>query len=284
MKEIWNQFAQMHKLIEDNHTIQELQEIRELAWQLHHRAETLLAQELKEFAFNDAFLGDMYQVSDQHLFGQCGDRIYWKIRDRNLYISGSGPMWDFDSASSGLSFKKGVSPLWRGKDFDNIIICNGVTSIGVSAFESVHALNVIIPSTVRLLSAMAFFDARIERLMVPETIDTIDEYVATGFSRVVDTLIISVNIPTIKPYAFFNRDDIIANTIVLTGELPEDLTQLVESCLFDRVDCCKIYYPQDWDSAESSFCEGLIKKFPDASDSFLLEIKKALIPHSPSNQ
>ena len=114
---------------------------------------------------------------------------------------------------------------------------------------------------------------------MPETIETLEEQILSGFTRIADTVIVSANIVNIRPFAFFNRNDIVANTIVLTGALPLDLKPMVDSCLFDDVGRYKIYYPEEWDNAKESFIEKLLPKFPDSDGTFLQNLKKALIPY-----
>lgn len=280
MKEIWCAFQQLEDILSADHSIKEFQEIYTLAERLYSAADSRLAQELSHLACERNFLSDMRQLASKHLLGQCGDDVYWKICDRTLYICGSGPMWDFDSDPIGLAFKKGISPLWCAQEFDAIIILNGVSSIGVSAFEEVRASNVVIPSSVKTIAEFAFFNAHIERLMLPETLDTIEDGIVEGFSRVVDTLIISTAIPNIKPFAFHCRDDIVAKTITLVGEMPRDFTIFDEACLFNRIGSYKINYPHDWDN-EVSFYDRLALFFADATEEYLQKLKSCLTPYKP---
>ena len=154
-----------------------------------------------------------------------------------------------------------------------------MTSIGADAFNGAEISTVIISNSVKTVREAAFFDARIEQLTLPETLETLEEGILTGFRRVVDTLIVSVNIPYIKPFALFNRDDILANSIYLTGTLPNDLTQIVESRLFDNVGSCKIYYPEEWDSSSGAFIESLSRKFTDSDAAFLKKLKTSVTPY-----
>jgi hypothetical protein len=71
----------------------------------------------------------------------------------------------------------------------------------------------------------------------------------------------------------------LANHVYLTGSLPEDFTQLIESRLFDGVGHYEIYYPKDWDAENISFYEKLLQKFTDSDDAFQQRLKKALISY-----
>ena len=277
MKKIWDLFEKLHLILEDDMDLKTCQELHILATKLVNHAAGRHDLERREWKDKINFFRDV-TTSASCSFGQCGERVYWKVIDEVLYIGGEGPMWDFDNQSAQLS-KNGVSVPWFGIDFHTVIILNGVTTIGVEAFYGAQLSSVIIPSSIKTVKEIAFWDARIERLILPETIETIEEGILNGFRRLVDTLVISANIPNIKPFSLFNRDDILANKVILTGTRPENLTQLVDSRLFDDVGRYQIYYPRDWDTVEASLYERLLPKFPDVDDVFLQNLKNGLIPY-----
>lgn len=78
---------------------------------------------------------------------QCGDNIEAKYSasQNTLTLSGSGAMWD------NLNFP------WAGKNITDIIIKDGITHIGNSAFAGMLRLeNVLIPNTVKSIGRNAF--------------------------------------------------------------------------------------------------------------------------------
>ena len=262
MNEIWKTFEQFETLMNSEHGLRDLQEITELSRRLLMSAEVCFERKLRDDVCDSIpFLSDADCRFGK--CGQCGDDVYWKIVGNTLYIGGNGSMWSFDTSASDLSSKTGLYPLWCGSSFDLIVICPGVTAIGGWAFEGVHASNVIIPESVKVIGEGAFFDAKIETLSLPETLDTIDEMILCSMgSREVGTLFVSANIPHIKPLSLYNRNGIVANRVVLTGNKPSDPTDILESGIFDHVNERLIYwpevhYPQGWDECSEPFAEAV---------------------------
>ena len=277
MKKIQGLFKQLHALLDEEMDLKTYQEFYILAERLLYHINDQHRYAQQEWKESVEFFQDA-NISIPFSFGQCGNHVYWKVVDRVLYISGSGPMWDFENIDVDFT-KKGVSSPWQNTDYEVVMIGHGVTSIGSESFNCAQISNIIIPSSVKTIKTMAFFNAKIETLILPETIETLEEQILSGFTRIADTVIVSANIVNIRPFAFFNRNDIVANTIVLTGTLPLDLKPMVDSCLFDDVGRYKIYYPEEWDNAKESFIEKLLPKFPDSDGTFLQNLKKALIPY-----
>lgn len=274
MEKIWALFEQLHDLLKENPDLKTYREMHLLTNQLAAHIQYGYEWEQRELKDRMAFFQDA-SMSESFSFGQCGDEVYWKVVEDVLYIGGRGPMWDFDNAPQGIP-KNGVFSPWRDTYFHTVVIENGVTAIGDDAFHGADISGVVIPNSVKRIGTMAFFDASIERLILPNTIETIEEDILTGFRRVVDTLVVSVEIPNIRPDAFFNRDDVVANTIYLTGDLPATLTPLIESCLFDDAGCCTIYYPEAWDTADGSFFEQLSRQLPEQDRA---KLKDVLVPY-----
>ena len=272
---------ELSAILEKENDVKVLQEIYSRVYGLTYYAEDRLKYELRglcermDFFKNINFYGELS-------FGKCGDYAYWKIVDDVLTVGGHGDMWE------------DVSAPWDTSKFHSVIILDGITSIGGEGFNNARLSHVIIPASVKTIKEGAFFDARIENLILPETLETIESGILTGFSCVADTLWLSVNIPHIMPYSLFNRDDVIANTIHLSGELPKDLTSLAESCLFDDPHRCKFFYPAKWDGEGDGEGNGFYKKlatamadyyekqgisFFDSKEDYLKALKDALIPY-----
>ena len=268
---------ELSKLLEKETNVKALQEIYSRVYGLKYYAEDRLKNELRDLSERMDFFKNVNFYGELS-FGKCGDHAYWKIVDNVLTVGGHGDMWE------------DVSAPWDTSKFHSVIILDGITSIGGEGFNNARLSHIIIPASVKTIKEGAFFDARIENLILPETLETIEDGILTGFSRVVDTLSLSVNIPHIMPYSLFNRDDIIANTVHLNGEMPKALAPLVESCLFDDPDRCKFFYPAEWDREGNSFYEKLattvvdcyekqeIGSF-DSKEDYLNALKNALIPY-----
>ena len=89
-----------------------------------------------------------FSVSALEPTGQCGDNVYWSFDESTgeLVISGKGAMYDYSN-----------SP-FQANNIKNIIIENGVTTIGNYAFEQcVDLIKVTIPSSVETIGRQAFF-------------------------------------------------------------------------------------------------------------------------------
>lgn len=277
MERIWELFGQLNAFAEGATDSKTYQELRLLTERLLDRIDQTVELDQREQKESVAFFRDA-PVSTPPSFGQCGDKVYWKIIDEVLYIGGSGPMWNFDNSPADLHRTDVYSP-WIRSQFHTVVILNGVTTIGSDAFHGAELSGVIIPHSLKTVGELAFFDARIERLTLPNTLETVEEGIITGFRRVVDTLEASADIANIKPYAFFNRDDIPASTVYLTGDLPEDLNPLVASALFDGIGRYKVYYPEEWDANAPPFPERLSEKLNDPDGSLFERLKDALIPY-----
>ena len=195
MKKSWELFEQLHAITENKSDPKTHQELNILLHQLKNRLDLFLERELGDLKSSIDFLNDA-DLSKPFLFGQCGDDVYWKIVDKVLYIQGRGPMWSFDN--SALTHKNNIFSPWYKAGFHSVVILNGVTTIGSNAFSGAQITNVIIPSSINKIERFAFFDATIDRLILPNTIEIIEEGILNGFSRVVDTLVLSVDIPESK--------------------------------------------------------------------------------------
>ena len=265
-------FSELEELAQDaDLDLGGMQELHRSADALAHFAAARRKTLLREYKDGLPFFKDA-DASCGFTFGKCGDEVFWKIVDRVLYIGGKGPMWDFDENS-------GATPPWRGMEFSAIVIHGEVSTIGASAFEDAEISDVMIPSCVKTVGACAFWNAKIQTLLLPRTLETLEEGVVCGDGCNVDTLTVSASIPNFSPYSLFNRDSSVAKTVVLTDELPEDLSALAESGLFFDTEDCKIYYPAHWDK-DVSFFQRLAGCFPDPESVDLPKLKAALIPHS----
>lgn len=189
------------------------------------------------------------------LYGQCGENVYWKIIDNVLYIGGDGDMWDFNPHDIENDDPDKFSPPWALSVYGSVVILNGVTSIGKYAFYSEGFDSIVIPASVRIIREGAFAYSHPRCLEIPPTVKTVEPYIIADDPCNIGKLIVSANIPNIAPEAFYTRfrgpDE-----IVLTGELPEDLSDLVKSAIFVWLEK-KVSYPKSWDSDTVSFFDKL---------------------------
>ena len=82
--------------------------------------------------------------------GTCGDGVYWRFEDGTLTISGNGAMYNY-AYSNPVPWES-----LRG-DITDIVVKEGVTSIGNSAFYGCSSLtSVTIPEGVTSIGDSAF--------------------------------------------------------------------------------------------------------------------------------
>ncbi|MBR2986969.1 MAG: leucine-rich repeat protein [Clostridia bacterium] len=285
MKTAYDIFSRAEALFQEEHSLREWQELFALAERISLMAKGGLEKELR-YACDDV---SFFENADPRAldFGQCGDHVYFKITDSTLHIGGSGAMWDFD-APYAISDKQGIYPPWKKNEFDTVIIQNGVTSIGCMAFCDSHLSTVMIPASVKRIGAFAFFNATVNELTLPETLETVEEGILCAITKTAcKTLILSSEIPDLEEDALFNRDGIVADTVIFTGETPADPTLLMRSGLFshitdDTLYCPHIRYPKAWDLLNNTFCEGVLALFPTMTDGIREELQNHLFPYDPS--
>ena len=106
--------------------------------------------------------------------GQCGNNVFYKLyRDGELYIYGTGDMYDYMYASYG-----GQAPWMKYTYYRNITtvtIDNGVTSIGRDAFNGCSGvLHISIPESVARIGRQAFDGcSSLESVFIPEKVSDI---------------------------------------------------------------------------------------------------------------
>ena len=110
--------------------------------------------------------------------GQCGDDAYWKLRENGeLYIYGTGDMWDFEYNIT--SYSQSCKAPWYPQniyDIKTVKIEEGITSIGTAAFLDIsHLESVIIPKTVTSIGDFAFYCCReLRSVNIPDSVKQIE--------------------------------------------------------------------------------------------------------------
>ena len=103
-------------------------------------------------------------------YGKCGDALYLTLEGSTLTISGTGDMWDFYD-SSNVPWYSYVSSI------KTVVIENGVTSIGRSAFQDCTSLtNITIPDSVTSIGKGAFDGCTsLTNVTIPDGVKSIGE-------------------------------------------------------------------------------------------------------------
>ena len=130
--------------------------------------------------------------------GTCGANLKWKLTDEGvLTITGTGEMQDWHWSKP--------SPWDAGKSVKQIIIGDGVTTIGDYAFWDCPSLtSVTIGNSVTTIGNFAFYDCRsLKSVTIPNSVRRIEVAAFRSCSSL--TLVIIPNsVTTIGDYAFWN--------------------------------------------------------------------------------
>ena len=129
--------------------------------------------------------------------GADGDNLRWTLDGKGtLTISGTGKMKDFF---------EGGAPWYSSRNrIKAVVIGNGVTSIGLSAFDSCSNLaSVTIPSGVESIGAAAFVDCTsLKNATIPSSVKTIGTGAFAGCTQLASVVIPS-SVTSIRNRAFF---------------------------------------------------------------------------------
>ncbi len=148
--------------------------------------------------------------------GTCGNNLTWTLdNEGTLTISGTGEMTNYSSSSSNRS------PWYNNTSIKNIIIQNGVTSIGDSAFEGCSSLTEItIPEGVTSIGDYAFYNcSSLTEITIPEGVTSIGEVAFCGCSSLTE-ITIPEGVTSIGGDAFFACSSLTEIT------LPEGVTSI----------------------------------------------------------
>ena len=136
------------------------------------------------------------------------DNLTWTLTaNGTLTISGAGAMKDYDYDSN-------PSPVYHNSKVKKIVIENGVTSIGESAFYGCSSLtSITIPDSVISIGEWAFYDcSSLTSITIPKSVTSIGSGVFDGCSS-----LISITIPdsviSIGYSAFYNCSSLTSITI-----------------------------------------------------------------------
>ena len=150
--------------------------------------------------------------------GTCGPDLRWHLTDNAvLTISGKGKMYDYsyDNRAPWDNYNKRI--------IKRIIIGDGITTIGSSAFRNCFALNsVTIPNSVRTIGEAAFeYCSALTSVTIPNSVTTIGNHAFFGCSALTSVTIPN-SVTTIGNHAFYNCTNLqkvyIGNSVKTIGE------------------------------------------------------------------
>jgi hypothetical protein len=109
--------------------------------------------------------------------GTCGDNLTWTLDSNGtLTISGTGEMWDFEKGKTTDPFETyyGTEP-WQDLAITKVVIEDGVTSIGLNAFEGcTNLVSVTIPNSVTSIGEAAFANCdSLPAIVIPDGVTSL---------------------------------------------------------------------------------------------------------------
>ena len=163
--------------------------------------------------------------------GWCGVNAEWRLENGVLTISGSGPMYDYG---------KILAPWYGGNDFINeVIIENGITTIGVSAFEYCKNLTSIsVPQSVYSIGERAF--SMCENLRVVNLPDTLTSIGSWAFSHC--SSLTSIEIP--NGITKIPEDTFDGCASLVRVQFPNSLTEIGDRAFCDCSSLTEIVLPE----------------------------------------
>ena len=121
-------------------------------------------------------------VSAQATNGVCGKNLIWEVNGSVLTISGTGEM-------DGYGWIYPLVP-WDNKSITKIVIGEGVTSIGNSAFRFSSATEVQLPSTLKNIGWYSFNHAiKLKKIIIPSNVEQINKSAFAGCTMLTDVLL-----------------------------------------------------------------------------------------------
>ena len=100
--------------------------------------------------------------------GTCGANLKWKLTDEGvLTITGTGEMYNWEDGHA--------KPWSRNSNIKQVIIGDGVTTIGEEAFSFCYSLeSITIPNSVTTIGGGAFYKCRsLTSITIPKNVTTI---------------------------------------------------------------------------------------------------------------
>ncbi len=141
-----------------------------------------------------------------------GNLIWTLDKSGTLTISGSGEITQLDSGM--LDSDPYTVLSMKQNKIENVVICEGITSIGDYAFSDCSLLkSVIIPSSVTSIGKYAFrYCEALQSITIPSSVTSIGKY-AFRYCEALESITISSGVPSIGNHAFSDCDSLQSITI-----------------------------------------------------------------------
>ena len=180
--------------------------------------------------------------------GTCGDGVYWRFEDGTLEIYGSGAMYNYSYPNP--------AP-WEGLrgDITDIVVKEGVTSIGDYAFDNCDSLTTVtIPESATSIGYYAFYDCRsLTSVTIPEGVTSIGDSAFNNCSSLT-----SVTIP--EGVTSIERDTFNECRALTSVTIPKGVTSIGDSAFHTCSSLTSVTIPEGVTSIGSSafyYCSSL---------------------------
>jgi len=149
----------------------------------------------------DELTAEVEDIGDVILAGQCGGNVYYVLYSNGkVLLKGTGPMYEYDSSDR--------SPFYRNDAVKNVVVSEGITSVGYDAFlRCMNLESASLPSTLTYIGSGAFMPAdeypsaagKLNSITIPDAVTTIGGGAFWGAA--LTSLTVPHNVATVGKYA-----------------------------------------------------------------------------------
>ena len=148
--------------------------------------------------------------------GTCGNNCHWALDDDGtLTVSGTGTMYDY-SWDQTPWFEK-------NKNITNIVIENGITSVGLNAFYQTNAETVSLPNSLKYIAPSAFQATKITDIVIPNSVEVVGYHALSELSlkslTISDKTIFPIEDYSDYELKLFDYSDLSELKIYCTGDI-----------------------------------------------------------------
>jgi len=196
-------------------------------------------------------ISKMSAHADGATSGSCGDGVTWFFDSGTLTISktgaGTGAMTDYvitpatqvyapwnHLTITNVVIENGVTTIgdnafWHKTEITSVSIPDSVTSIGDAAFTSTGITSILIPNSVTYIGCGSFDNCQgLTSVVIPDSVITID-YSAFYYCENLSTVTLGNSLKTIGDYAF-------QNTAITSIEIPASVTYIGDHAIGSKYD------------------------------------------------
>ena len=175
-------------------------------------------------------------ISSNHS-GTCGDNLEWTFSGGTLIISGEGAMDDYYSYFDSLDENDYSTAPWSGLVINEIVVEDGVTSIGDFAFEYCSSLTeIVIPDSVTSIGEGAFSDCdSLTSVAIPDSVTSIGEWAFYSCDSLT-SVAIPDSVTSIGDHAFDSC------TSLTSVAIPDSVTRIGHYAFYDCDSLTDVYY------------------------------------------